>query len=237
MPAPFQSYLNPAAGQYYTPGANAYGSGDQNPNPNPVSTSMQNPLGWANENTYAPFQTPNGVTGQNPSFSGAGGWTNGASPNLFSNNFDSFYNAATMGMFGNLGKKWSMPDISSPSYQGTLFNPDSGPYAQAYGANYSQPYGGANSQPVTTPSQVSSGQVSSSSGSYPGAAQYNGSQYAGTNGLQSSQSFIGQSPYGVAGGTYVPGQGSSSASYGGYGNYGGYANSGAGMQPYMPGSS
>ena len=75
MNAPFQSTFNPYASQYGTPSTTAYGAGDQNPNPNPTTASASNPLGWSDMNTYAPWTTPDGSTGSNPSFSGAGSTT------------------------------------------------------------------------------------------------------------------------------------------------------------------
>jgi hypothetical protein len=200
--------------------------------------STSNPLGWANMNTPAPWVTPNGMTGQNPSFQNAGSWGgNGGSTWATFNNGGALNPLNWGGSVFGLGKKWNLPDISSPSYQGTLFDPNQGPYGGGpsgyYGLGYQMsPEGQAAS--YQTPVQAQSTQ--SPQPSNPASnSSLSGSQFAGANGLQGSQSFVGQSPYGVAGGTYVPSQGSTSASYGGYGNYGGYANSGAGMSTYVPG--
>ena len=236
MSAPFQAYLNPSVGQYGLPSSTAFGSGDYNPNPSPVSTSASNPLGWANMNTAAPWTTPNGVTGQNP-FSGSGSWGSVGMNGLGVGNDFNWMNGG--GSFFGLGKKYNLPDITSPSYQGTLFNPDTGPYAQNYGNFNMSPEGQASSyqSPVQSANAMANGQQSAMNTNVQSNAQgnFDGPQYAGQSGLSSSQSYLGQSPYGLAGGTYVPGQGQSSASYGGYGNYGGYASSGSGMSPYVPG--
>lgn len=232
MNAPFQSTLNPYASQYGTPSAMAYGSGDQNPNPSPVSASASNPLGWANMNTYAPWATPNGSTGSNPSFGDAGSW--GSSGQGGMTNWNDAMGSIGGSWFG-LSKKYNLPDTSSPSYQGTLFNPDTGPYAQNYLGNLGlSPEGTSSDQSLQNSMQGMSPTSSNqplnplSNSSLSGLS---GSQYAGANGLQSSQSYVGQNPYGVAGSSYVPSQ--SGMSYGGYSNYGGYGNSGSGM--YVPG--
>lgn len=230
MNAPFQSTLNPYASQYGTPGATAYGSGDQNPNPSPVSASASNPLGWADMNTYAPWTTPDGSTGSNPSFSGAGSWNN-ANSTLW--NLDP--SGLTGSMFGR-AKKYNLPDISAPSYQGTLFDPG-GNYLSSAGLSAQ---GEASNQAFAQQIPGNSSANSGAQGMNTNAQQINmgsfsGPSYSGASGLSSSQSYVGQNPYSVAGGNYVPGQSSSGLSYGGYSNYGGYGNSASGMQPYVPG--
>lgn len=218
MNAPFQSYLNPSVGQY---------SGSQ---------SASNPLGWDNYNTYAPWTEPNGATGQNPSFSGYGQGNSIGFGNSGMGSWSHALDPMTGSWFG-LGSKRSSPNFYAPSYQGTLFQPDNG-----YGASYGSP-GGSNysTQPLSAAAQYSGaaaypGSTAGASSSAPAASNLTGPQYAGGSGLQQSQSYLGQTPYGVAGQSYMPSQGG--LSYGGYSNYGGYGNSGAGMQqnqPYFPG--
>ena len=260
MPAPFTSTMDPSVGQYYTPNAGTYGG--QNPNPYPTQTSQSNPLGWGQANTYAPWATPNGVTGQNPSFSQygnpsytmgnptgsataygalggglAGGLLDGAAMGTVLGPLGTLVGGAAGGLAGLFGrlfgsnKKRSSPDFYAPSYQGQLFQPSLG-----YGSTYGMSQEGQNAsmqqsmqQPAGSPAPSGQGQPSpSTSGSF-GA----GPAYAGVNGLGSNQSYVGQSPYSVPGGTYTPGQGGQS--YGGYSSYGGYGSSGAGTQPYIPG--
>lgn len=190
---------------------------------------------WANANTYAPWQAPNGQTGQN-SFSGMSGTDAGpdmfglpTSPNSQRGDVRSWdFGEGLKGALGwwdfKGGKKRIDPNFSAPSYQGTLFTPQEGlpqwysPSAQGQTANtalQSAMYPQAQSNPMQT-------------------------QSTGAPGMGYSQpNFIGQTPWlGDTVNNYAPTYGSNS--YGGYQSYGGYGSSGnsgkmsSPYQPYVP---
>ncbi len=229
MNAPFQSTLNPWGPQSFTPSSTAYGSGAQDPNPNPVATSADNPLGWSNENTYAPWLEPNGNTGSNPSFSGLGQGSTTQSHDQ--NMWFGGGNWASGGLASLFGaKKRASPDFYAPSYQGTLFDPG-GDYLSSMGLSPQGQAANSSMNSQQAPGMAPGSNTQASQGSF--GQSMTGPTYAGANGFGTSQSYVGQNAFSLPGSTYMPGQGG--MSQGGYSNYGGYGNSASGMQPYVPG--
>lgn len=197
----------------------------------------QAPQPWANANTYAPWATPNGQNGSNPSFTGQGAqhsigtdWTG------VGNSFD-WMNGG--GSWLGLGKKRSSPNFYAPSYQGSLFTPQEG-LPQWYQTSAE---GSSSDQALQAMLNPGSNNATTSTNS--GANVQNSStpnfQNSGASGIQSygfdtMPSYIGQAPYlGNTVNNYSPAVG---ANYGGYDSYGGYGNSNSSTksnyQPFVP---
>lgn len=199
--------------------------------------SYQAPAPWANANTYAPWETPNGETGQNSSFGGMGGGKDSNynygglyATSLFSPAAALF--GGSQGWFGS-GKKRGSPDFSAPSYQGHLFTPSEG-MPQWFGTSQQGQSADAMLQNVTGSQQNAQNFPSFGDGNM---APSQGSK-TGESGLQSygydtMPSYIGQTPYlGNTVNNYSPNIG---GNYGGYSSYGGYGNSkNTNTSPYQP---
>lgn len=177
---------------------------------------------WANANTYAPWQAPNGQDGSNPSFGGAAPYTSLSKDPFNPKDWGSF--AMDWGAWDfKGGKKRQDPNFSAPSYQGTLFTPQEG-LPQWYGPS-------SQGQAVNTALQSAMSPQTQSSPMQAQSPMAPGMDY-------SQPSFIGQSPWlGDTVNNYAPTYGSNS--YGGYQSYGGYGSSGnpgktSQYQPYVP---
>lgn len=202
----------------------------------------QNPLyqaqqPWANASTPAPWSTPNGQTGANPSFGGMGGghdadYNYGGLAALSHFSPAAALLAGGSGLFGS-GKKRGSPNFYAPSYQGSLFTPQEG-LPQWYGTSAE----GASADAMSMNMQPNDQNFSQNQNV--NMASQNSMGY-GSSGLQSygsdaMPSYIGQTPYlGNTVNNYAPQMG---GNYGGYSSYGGYGNSKntntSAYQPYVP---
>lgn len=217
-------------------------------------------MAWENANTYAPWQTPNGLTGQNQSFASYGQTDSG--PNwlgmptsegstrgdVMSMDFGESLKGALGFWDFKGGKKRSSPNFYAPSYQGQMFTPQEGIPDWYTNTDVSDDWKGLSGQSLML--QYGSGQGASTpingqntqTSQQPGMSQGQSTGQVDPYQMSYMPSFVGQSLSYGANGSYAPdyaaASGLSPQSLNGYSSYGGYGASqskqSSPYQPYVP---